>query len=122
MLFKHTMKLMFVLTLFVLSGCSHSNPLNQYRHDTVAKDLLSSAVRAEIKLGLAKHAYQAGYYYLSCMNGKKRGKTCNAIYQIMLANLKMKYQGLRLSDLQDKKLWSYVRNYYQENAFNRLPE
>lgn len=110
------------LSVFALSGCSHSNPLNQYSHETVGKELLASAVRAEIQLGLAKRPSQAGYYYWYCLDGKRPGKRCEALYRAMRKNLHNKYHGLTISDLQDKKLWSYVKDYYQEAAFNRLPE
>jgi len=111
-----------VVAVIALTGCSHSNPLNQYSNKTVADDLLSSAVRAEMYLGIAKKAYQAGYYYSGCMDGKNPEKTCNAIYQAMQHNLKTKYKSLSTSDIRDKKLWSFVKGYYQEDMFNRLSE
>lgn len=122
MIYRHSLSLLLGFSLIALMGCSHSNPLNKYSHKAVADDLLSSAVRAEMHLGIAKKAYQAGYYYSDCMDGKNHGKTCDAIYRAMQHNLKTKYKSLSTSDIRDKKLWSFVKGYYQGDMFNRLPE
>jgi len=117
-------KLLCGLGMIALVGCSHSNPLDQYSHASVARVLLASAVTADMKLGLASHASQAGYNYEECMSGEnsKDKKTCQSIYKLMAKELRRKYSGIRVSDITDKKLWSYVKGYYQENAFDRLPE
>ena len=120
--YRHSVTLLCGLSLIALVGCSHNNPLKQYSRGSVAKDLFTTAVSAEIKLGLVKKKYQAGPYYFGCMEGKQNPKTCHKVYRWMLKNLRSKYRGLTVSDIRDQKLWSYLKGYYQEDLFNRLPE
>jgi len=122
MIYRHSLSVLLGISLIALVGCSHSNPLKQYSRKSVAEDLFTSDVAAEMKLGLAKRKYQAGPYYFECMEGKNNPKTCHTIYGLMLKNLRSKYRGLSIADIQDQKLWSYLKPYYQEDLFNRLPE
>lgn len=107
---------------FSLAACSHSNPMAQYSRSQQAQDLMASAQTAELKLGLVKRRFEGGVIYFQCMNHIKKDKTCDAVYHAMQNNLREKYSGIEVSDISNQKHWSYIRDYYQEAMFTRLPE
>jgi len=112
-----------LIILLLVTSCSQANPLRQYSHKKVAMDLLISAISAEQQLNLTKSVSQAGSYYAACMQGKKSLNICQSLYKAMWQKLKYKYRGLTVTNLQDKKLWTYIKDYYQKDILsNHCPE
>ena len=117
---RNTALFVSLISMGVLVGCGHKNPLAKMDKEEVGKALVTASMKAT---RLQTNKDQGGTYeYRHCIENKESKLNCETLYSDM-ASLLAKEKGfgsINVSDLKDKTVFAKVKPYYDGVAFNTL--
>ena len=119
-------KISLVITVLLLAGCHHDNPLKTHSPKDSAIFLMNASANVEKRLNFAIQQGAFGFGYLECMEEKKSIEIrcpdlLNGMVRFAKENHYSAFKYVTLADLTDKTVFKTIGNDYAEIAATTWP-
>ena len=119
-------KISLVITVLLLAGCHHDNPLKTHSPKDSAIFLMNASANVEKRLNFAIQQGAFGFGYLECMEGKKSIEIrcpdlLNGMVRFAKENHYSAFKYVTLADLTDKTVFETIGDEYAEVAATTWP-